>query len=72
MQDVNGTQLTAENIAGMREDAMTEHPYITMRVEETAKKVDEIHEFIKGLAAALNSPMVKSMLPPNMRGMLGG
>lgn len=36
------------------------------------KQVAEIHEFVSGLAGALNSPMVKSMLPPNMRGMLGG
>lgn len=36
------------------------------------KQVAEIHAFINGVAGALNSPMVKSMLPPNMRGMLGG
>lgn len=40
--------------------------------EKVAKQIAEIHEFISGLAGALNSPMVKSMLPPNMRGMLGG
>lgn len=40
--------------------------------EVLAKQVTEIHEFISGLAGALNSPIVKSMLPPHMRGMLGG
>lgn len=35
-------------------------------------QVREIHAFIQGVAGALNNPMLKSMLPPNMRGMLGG
>jgi hypothetical protein len=39
---------------------------------ELKRQVAEIHEFVSGLAGALNSPMVKAMLPPNMRGMLGG
>lgn len=40
--------------------------------ETLAKQIAEIHEFVSGLAGALNSPMVKAMLPANMRGMLGG
>jgi len=39
--------------------------------EDLRRKVAEIHEFISGVASALNNPMVKSMLPANMRGMLG-
>lgn len=40
--------------------------------ETVAKQVAEIHEFISGLSNALNNPMLKAMLPPQMRGMLGG
>jgi len=40
--------------------------------EEMKKMVSDIHDFISGVAGALNNPMVKAMLPPNMRGMLGG
>lgn len=40
--------------------------------EALQRQVNEIHSFVSGVASALNSPMVKAMLPPNMRGMLGG
>lgn len=36
------------------------------------QQVAEMHAVIKGLAEALNNPMLKAMLPPPMRGMLGG
>lgn len=36
------------------------------------KQVAEMHAVIKGLAETLNNPMLKAMLPPHMRGMLGG
>lgn len=50
-----------------------DQPVITREeFEDLKKKVDEIHGFISGVAGALNNPMVKSMLPPNMRGLLGG
>jgi hypothetical protein len=39
--------------------------------EKLSQQVTEIHQFVSGLAQALNSPMVKSMLPANLRGMLG-
>lgn len=41
-------------------------------LEQMEKQIAEIHQFISGLAGALNNPMVKAMLPPNVRGMLGG
>lgn len=66
------TDITPENVVGMREDAMTEHPYITMRVEEMAKQIAEIHGFVSNLSTAMNNPMLKAMLPPQYRGMLGG
>lgn len=47
------------------------------RLEEMEKKVDEIHEKVSeihaiftNLSEALNNPMLKAMLPPQMRGML--
>jgi hypothetical protein len=36
------------------------------------KEVAEIHAFIANLTAAMNNPMLKAMLPPQYRGMLGG
>lgn len=39
---------------------------------ELQKQVTEIHAFVSGFAQALNNPMLKAMLPPQMRGMLGG
>lgn len=48
-------------------------PVITREEFETlSRQVSEIHTFISGLADALNNPMLKAMLPPHMRGMLGG
>lgn len=40
--------------------------------EVLAKQTAEIHEFIQMLGSALNNPMVRAMVPANMRGMLGG
>jgi hypothetical protein len=34
------------------------------------KQVAEIHEFISALTGVLNSPMIRGMLPPNLRDML--
>lgn len=39
---------------------------------ELKRKVDEIHQFISGIAGALNSPMIQAMIPAQYRGMLGG
>lgn len=56
-----------------KEAAQADLPVCTREeFENLQKQVAEIHEFVAGLAGALNSPMVKSILPPNMRGMLGG
>jgi len=40
--------------------------------EAVAKQVGEIHAFLNGIANALNNPMLKAMLPPNMRAMIPG
>lgn len=40
--------------------------------ETLSKQVTEIHEFIQLLSGALNNPMVRAMIPANMRGQLGG
>lgn len=39
--------------------------------EKVAKQVEEIHQFIGMLSETLNNPMIRAMVPPNMRGMLG-
>lgn len=36
------------------------------------ERVREMHLLMSQLASALNNPMLKAMLPPQMRGMLGG
>lgn len=38
--------------------------------EAMAKQVAEIHGFLSGIAAALKSPMLAAMLPPQFRNML--
>lgn len=47
--------------------SVTPQEFETMR-----KQVADIHAFIEGLAGALNNPMVRAMMPPNMRGFIGG
>lgn len=37
-------------------------------LETLRAQVGEIHAFIKGVAEALDNPMVRAMMPPNMRG----
>lgn len=50
-----------------------DEPVITRaEFEELQNQVREIHAFVSGLAQALNNPMLKAMLPPQVRGMLGG
>jgi len=48
------------------ETTITREEFETMQ-----RQVAEMHEFMSMLAKALNSPMLKSMLPPNVRSMLG-
>jgi len=43
-----------------------------LEFEDMRRQVNETHAFVKSLAEALNNPMLKAMLPPQMRGMLGG
>jgi hypothetical protein len=47
------------------EDTVSREEFETM-----AKQVGEIHAFLTGIAGALKSPMLASMLPPNLRNML--
>lgn len=60
--DVNGARLTDEQRKNV--------PVTRAEFEHVAKQVEEIHAFIKGVGEALNNPMLKSMLPPQMRGMI--
>lgn len=53
-------------------DSVPEPPLTRDEFERMAVEVREIHTFVKALAEALNSPMLKAMLPPQVRGMLGG
>lgn len=57
MSDVNNEEIVT----------IPQAEYLEMR-----QQIADIHKFIAGIASALNSPMVKTMLPPNVRGMLGG
>lgn len=56
------------------EEAIAADAPVCTRAEFEAlqKQVGEIHEFVSLLAAALNNPMLKAMIPPQYRGMLGG
>lgn len=40
--------------------------------EVLSKQVADMHQMMSALAAALNNPMLKSMLPPQIRAMFGG
>jgi hypothetical protein len=46
-------------------------PVTREEFEIVAKQVAEIHGFLTGVANALKSPMLRSMLPPQFRDMLG-
>jgi hypothetical protein len=51
-------------------------PNVRVAIESTELRdlqaqVSEIHAFVSGLAGALNNPMLKAMLPPQFRGMIG-
>lgn len=50
-----------------KDDPITREEFDTLR-----SQVADIHAFIEGLAGALNNPMVRAMMPPNMRGFIGG
>ena len=41
-------------------------------MRELLTKTREIHEFIQMLGSALNNPMVRAMIPANLRGNIGG
>lgn len=64
---MNGKYMTEAEAIAADLPVCTREEFVALQ-----KQVTEIHEFIQGVANALNSPMVKAMLPPNMRGMLGG
>lgn len=68
---------TTETEIVKHQDICKHNPYREMRsctraeFEELQKQVREIHAFINGVAGALNNPMLKAMLPPQVRGMIG-
>lgn len=35
------------------------------------QQIDEIHRFVSAVAEALNNPMIKAMIPPNLRSLVG-
>jgi len=41
-------------------------------LEKMEQQIAEIHEFIQMLGTALNNPMVRAMIPANLRGNIGG
>ncbi len=45
-------------------------PITREEFETVAQQVAEIHGFLSGIAAALKSPMLAAMLPPQFRSML--
>ena len=55
-----------------RTDGITnsDTPVTREEFETVAKQVAEIHGFLSGIAAALKSPMLAAMLPPQFRSML--
>lgn len=68
IQDKNGAVMPDEQVKKV-------HGYVPVTREEfdiVAKQVADIHEVVSALAAALNNPMLKSMLPPQIRAMFGG
>jgi hypothetical protein len=64
---IDGRWMTEEEAVAADEQPITREEFDMLR-----KQVAEIHAFIKGLAEALNNPMIKAMMPPHMRGMIGG
>lgn len=51
-------------------DVVENVPVSREEFETMAKQVAEIHSFLTGIANALKSPMLRSMLPPQFRDML--
>lgn len=45
---------------------------VNKRLVGIETQVNEIHQFIQMLSGALDNPMVRAMVPANMRGMIGG
>lgn len=51
-------------------DTSNDIPVTREEFETVARQVAEIHGFLSGIAAALKSPMLAAMLPPQFRNML--
>lgn len=74
----NDMELTSAEYAELPEE-MTHSEYVSMKegmeqmwaaVADMHEKVTEMHKFTSGIAQALNNPMLKSMLPPQIRDMM--
>jgi hypothetical protein len=37
------------------------------QIDEIEKKLNEIHAFLMGISKALDSPMIRAMMPPGMK-----
>lgn len=73
----NKHEENTESEMGKHQAICKHNPYREMRsctraeFEDLQAQVKEIHAFVSGLAQALNNPMLKAMLPPQFRGMMG-
>lgn len=64
---MDGKYMTEAEAIEADQPAITRAEFDTLR-----SQIGDIHAFIEGLAGALNNPMVRAMMPPNMRGFIGG
>lgn len=74
MSEERRVEMIGEGFAGSLAKAMgeDEQPITRAEFDTLRSQVGDIHAFIEGLAGALNNPMVRAMMPPNMRGFIGG
>lgn len=66
-QFIDGKWMTEAEAIAADQEPITRAEFDTLR-----SQIADIHAFIEGLAGALNNPMVRAMMPPNMRGFIGG
>lgn len=59
-------EMTPEEYASMKEGM----ELMWQTVADMHDKITEMHKFTSGIAQALNNPMLKSMLPPQIRDMM--
>lgn len=60
-----GSTMETRDLELESNDVVTRAEFDDMR-----QKIDEMHKFVAGIANALNNPMLKAMLPPQMRDLM--